>query len=490
MIYKSLYIYIRKLCAFGELTTNNSLRHRHQERRVELEIRGATCLHAHAESATLRGIGERSRTATLMSSIPRRQSLTSLHPTESRSITAMKYILTALLPILLAALQSKCAYALHDKESNGPIGLEALVNQKLRLVKFDEELEARWVLEDDKEALRRLGIKFFDITDHQFMTAHNVPASTSKLFPKRMKFSKLVNQYIPLIESDNMAANLAILTGFHNRYYKSQYGAASGEFLFNLIQNVTSSHSDTISVRQFKHPWGQHSVIARIQGSSSNDTVVIGAHQDSANLFLPSILPAPGADDDGSGTVTILEVLRVLTSVKFVPRNSIEFMWFSAEEGGLLGSQAIFADYAQKGRNVTAMLQQDMTGYVQKTLKAGKQEALGVITDFVDPDLTEFIKNVIKAYCSIPYVSTKCGYACSDHSSATRAGYRSAFVIESDFTLSNPNIHSQNDVIENLSFSHMREHAKLTLGFAIELGETDYKFGTSHRPTDFDHVHL
>lgn len=395
------------------------------------------------------------------------------------------FTLVAFLPFALGLLQIQNPVQVSDKEVNDRAILESLVDEKLRLVKFSETQEARWVLEDDKEALRRLGLKFFDITDHQDMAIYsNAPASRLKTFPKKMRFTKLVKSYIPLITPENMATNLAILTGFHNRYYKSKYGAASGDFLFNLVQNVTSSHADTISVRQFKHPWGQHSIIARIQGSASNDTIVIGAHQDSANLFLPSILPAPGADDDGSGSVTILEVLRVLTSVKHVPKNTIEFMWFSAEEGGLLGSQAIFADYARQGRNVTAMLQQDMTGYVKKTLDAGKQEALGVITDFVDPDLTDFIKNIINVYCEIPYVLTKCGYACSDHSSATRAGYRSAFVIESDFSLSNPLIHSQNDVIENLSFSHMKEHAKLTLGFAIELG------GASHRRKKVGRGHL
>ncbi len=45
--------------------------------------------------------------------------------------------------------------------------------------------------------------------------------------------------------------------------------------------------------------------------------------------------------------------------------------------------------------------------YVKKTLDAHKPEALGVITDFVDRDLTEFIKTVISGYCSIPYSETK-----------------------------------------------------------------------------------
>ena len=75
--------------------------------------------------------------------------------------------------------------------------------------------------------------------------------------------------------------------------------------------------------------------------------------------------------------------------------NTVEFHWYAPEEGGLLGSQAIFSSYHDSGRDVKAMLQQDMTGYVQKTLDAGEKERVGVITDFVDPDLTEFIKKVV-----------------------------------------------------------------------------------------------
>ncbi len=68
----------------------------------------------------------------------------------------------------------------------------------------------------------------------------------------------------------------------------------------------------------------------------------------------------------------------------------------SAEEGGLLGSQAIFSSYEKKGRVVKAMLQQDMTGYIQGTLDNGKPESVGVITDFVDSGLTDFIKKIIE----------------------------------------------------------------------------------------------
>lgn len=168
---------------------------------------------------------------------------------------------------------------------------------------------------------------------------------------------------------------------------------------------IRDSGAKHIYAKHFPHPWGQNSIVATIPGKS-NSTVVIGAHQDSINLFLPSIFAAPGVDDDGSGTTTILEAFRTfLTSDKVRngdAENTVEFHWYSAEEGGLLGSQAIFSQYEKDGRDIKAMLQQDMTGYVQGTLDAGKKESVGVITDFVDPALTEFIKKVITEVRLLP----------------------------------------------------------------------------------------
>lgn len=198
-----------------------------------------------------------------------------------------------------------------------------------------------------------------------------------------------------------MKKNLEEFSSFYTRYYKSQSGIQSATWLYELISGIVEKSGATeygATVEKFEHPWGQFSIIARIPGQS-NKTVVLGAHLDSINLFLPSILPAPGADDDGSGTVTIAEVLRTLLQSETVVRgeaiNTIEFHWYSAEEGGLLGSQAIFADYREKGRDIKAMLQQDMTGYVQGTLDAGAEESVGVVVDFVDQPLTEFIKRII-----------------------------------------------------------------------------------------------
>lgn len=88
---------------------------------------------------------------------------------------------------------------------------------------------------------------------------------------------------------------------------------------------------------------------------------VLGAHMDSVNGGSPMNGRAPGADDDGSGTVNLLEAFRVLVSRGFAPSTPVEFHWYSGEEGGLLGSNAIATRYKADGVQVKGALQLDMT---------------------------------------------------------------------------------------------------------------------------------
>jgi bacterial leucyl aminopeptidase len=81
--------------------------------------------------------------------------------------------------------------------------------------------------------------------------------------------------------------------------------------------------------------------------------------------YLFPLLPAPGADDDGSGTVTILEAFRVLAEAGFVPLNGpVEFQWYAAEEGGNLGSLPIARYKKESGATVGAML--ELVGSVEE----------------------------------------------------------------------------------------------------------------------------
>ncbi|KAF2733351.1 transferrin receptor [Polyplosphaeria fusca] len=332
--------------------------------------------------------------------------------------------------------------------------------------------ETKQVTEAEKWDLIKAGTHFIDITDYADLhsASANRLQAAAVTFPSSVSQQTAVKAILPKLNKSNLQSTLEKFVSYQTRYYKSATGKQSSEWLLQQVQTILSVSNATanVSARAFTHSWGQSSVIATIPGKSTN-IIAIGAHQDSINQDNPSSGRAPGADDDGSGSMTILEAMRVLLTDSKVAAgqaaNTVEFQWYSAEEAGLLGSQAIFQDYKNRGKVVKAMLQQDMTGYVKK----GVKESVGVITDYVDAGLTAFIKKVVTAYCSIPYVETECGYACSDHASASKAGYPSAFVIEAAFEDTSQFIHSAQDTISTVSFDHMLEHAKMTVGFAYEL---------------------
>jgi leucyl aminopeptidase len=212
-----------------------------------------------------------------------------------------------------------------------------------------------------------------------------------------------VKALLTQLSPSNMQSTITPFTLFQNRFYTSTYGAESSKWLQETVQGViTDSGATGASVKAFPHAFTQNSVIATIPGLS-NATIVLGAHQDSVNWEGrdQKTNRSPGADDNASGSITILETLRVLLEDADVKAgkapNTIEFHWYAAEEAGLLGSEDVWQAYKKEGRNVKGLLQQDMTGYTKGTTDKGKPEILGVITDYVDTPLTDFIKTIIDA---------------------------------------------------------------------------------------------
>lgn len=70
-------------------------------------------------------------------------------------------------------------------------------------------------------------------------------------------------------------------------------------------------------------------VIADTKHGDEDNIVALGAHSD-------SVEEGPGLNDDGSGTISLLNVAKQLTHFKI--NNKVRFAWWSAEEEGLLGS--------------------------------------------------------------------------------------------------------------------------------------------------------
>ena len=73
-------------------------------------------------------------------------------------------------------------------------------------------------------------------------------------------------------------------------------------------------------------------VIADLPGGRTDRTVVSGAHLD-------SVPEGPGINDNGSGSAAQLEVALQMAELEIEPVNHVRFIWFGAEEAGLVGSQ-------------------------------------------------------------------------------------------------------------------------------------------------------
>jgi len=345
------------------------------------------------------------------------------------------------------------------------IGLTLSQVTEYRLLEFNETTREWKPMSFIDEHLAECGKNgkhggFIDVTDYPNLNPGG-QKNQKVSFPDQPKHEALVNSLIELASAESLKTLNNMLTRYSTRYYTAAAGKQAAEEIFNTFVKYAGGRKD-ITVSFFPHTWLQPSVVARIVGSGPNkdEVVVIGAHEDSVNSRPGN---APGADDDASGTSTVLEVFRVLAEQNFVPSRTLEFHTYSAEEVGLRGSMAIANDYQKKGVNVVAMNQFDMTMY------PGNAGKVGVVNDFVDSDLTKFLRMIIKTYSDLGIIETRCGYGCSDHASWTKAGFSASFPFESDFSRSNPKIHSTQDLLTFLNPNHGLEFVKMGLGFAVEL---------------------
>lgn len=145
--------------------------------------------------------------------------------------------------------------------------------------------------------------------------------------------------------------------------YKSKSGVAASRWIYNtasaMISAYPNSHAKVTYIKHHNFP--QRSIIVQIPGREEDGPLtILGSHMDSINAEDP-LGPAPGADDDGSGSTNLLETLRVLLHAGFIPETPIEFHWYAGEELGLLGSLDIARHYKQEGKAVSGMMQLDMT---------------------------------------------------------------------------------------------------------------------------------
>jgi hypothetical protein len=98
-------------------------------------------------------------------------------------------------------------------------------------------------------------------------------------------------------------------------------------------------------------PGTSGNLVARIPGVDSTRALIVSAHIDSPN--------APGAMDDGSGSVVLLEVARVLNEAQYRPAHDLYLVWFGSEELGLYGAGHFANTHQELLDRAMALLQID-----------------------------------------------------------------------------------------------------------------------------------
>ncbi|MBC7223809.1 MAG: Zn-dependent exopeptidase M28, partial [Anaerolineae bacterium] len=198
--------------------------------------------------------------------------------------------------------------------------------------------------------------------------------------------------------------------------------------------------------------YGWDNIVAELPGWEHPERVhILCAHYDSTNNHGDPRLRAPGADDNGSGTVTLLIAAHILRQYAF--RDTIRFVHFSAEEQGLWGSFAYAHHVAWEGEEVVDVLNLDMVAWDGKD---GPDMDLHA-KDPASQEVADTFAEVIAAYGLDLVPDKRYGAAAteaSDHSPFWHVGIPAVLAIENyepresqDF---NPHYHSADDLVANL----------------------------------------
>lgn len=280
-----------------------------------------------------------------------------------------------------------------------------------------------------------------------------------------IQYEQQVGELLKKLNPQNMWNSLTTLSDFQDRYADSDNGVKAAKWIKTEVENMAAIYGrKDISAYFVKtgNFYKQPSLVIKF-GSQESPGIVIGAHMDTLS---GSFSKKPGADDDGSGTVTVLEVARTILASGMQFKKPIYFIWYAAEEEGLVGSGYVVKDFKNKNIPVDAVLHLDMTGYAYKN-----DPTIWLIDDYTNDDLTKYLETLINTYVKKPIDHTACGYACSDHATWHKYGYKSAIPFEAKFGNDNPNIHSSRDTMEWLSLDHMTSYAQIGVAFAVELAE-------------------
>ncbi len=299
-----------------------------------------------------------------------------------------------------------------------------------------------------------------------------------------------ISAIVATVDSLNLINDLTFVEGIRNR----TTGFDHLEETKNYIENQFIQNDLQVNRHEFAYGnYGATNIIGRLPGQTNEEVVfIIDGHFD-------TVSNSPGADDNGSGLVGMLEAMRVLASYNF--KHTIRFIGFDLEELGMVGSNLYVSEAIPTYEQIEGVFNFEMIGYYSdepnsQTFPAGfnilfpeaydsvaAQDFRGnYITNIANENSnslkTHFDNNANVYVPELRVISIAVSgngeiapdLRRSDHSPFWDAGYNALFITDGG-NFRNPNYHSSSDTIGTLNFNFMSNVVKATVATVATLAD-------------------
>ena len=220
-----------------------------------------------------------------------------------------------------------------------------------------------------------------------------------------------------------------------------------------------------------------YNTIATVRGSEQPDEyVVLSAHLDSWD-------GASGATDNGTGTIIMLEAMRILRAAYPHPKRTIVAGHWSGEEEGDIGSAAYAADHPEVIRGMQVLLNQDNgTGEIDTVRSVGFIDAPASFASWMSRMPNDVTRGVS---IDVP------GFAHDESTDSDAFACRDApafFLNSSDWDYNDYTWHTNRDTFDKISWAAVKKNATLIAMLAYEASEDPKTVSRARRTPPPDHA--
>ncbi|DAC72581.1 MAG TPA: hypothetical protein DSN98_04395 [Thermoplasmata archaeon] len=193
-------------------------------------------------------------------------------------------------------------------------------------------------------------------------------------------------------------------------------------------------------------------IVATLYGTSSADTtVIVCAHYD-------SLAVSPGAEDDGSGVAAVLMIADIMRQYTF--NTTVQFILFSGEEQGLLGSRSYAKNASLHSENILGVLALDKIGYAVTSSEGASLQHHANPASVWMVSLSQSVAAVYPDEIGLVVLSLPQDPE-SDHMSFVEQGYAGTDFVRN---ATNPYYHTSEDIVDHMNFSYLSKVCRLALG--------------------------